>query len=163
MDKERPSRMAQKFKEAAEQGWEPDAIIAPEPFRAEYYFFYGTLMDPKTLARVLKLRHSPELVPARITGYSCKLWGPYPALVDGPCGNNVHGMAYMVQSPAEQQHLEIYETHHYKDRACMIKLKDGKNGEKVVLGRTFVWNEDKSKLKEGIFDLQDWQKKNSEK
>jgi Gamma-glutamyl cyclotransferase, AIG2-like len=86
--------MARKFQLANEHGWKPESItIVPKVFSPEYYFFYGSLMDSATLMKVLKLLHQPELVPARITGYSCKLWGQYPALVDGPAGNDVHGMA----------------------------------------------------------------------
>lgn len=54
--------------------WQPDPNIAYEAFPKEHYFFYGSLMDHSTLANVLKLRHPPELLPAKIFGYSCMLW-----------------------------------------------------------------------------------------
>ena len=128
------------------------ASINVDTFRKELYFFYGSLMDPSMLARVLALRHSPELIPAKITGYCCKLWGPYPALLDGPADVEVEGMAYEVQSRTEKLRLERYETHHYKNSACIIELQDGRK----VPGRTFKWNADPALLEDGTFDLNDW-------
>jgi gamma-glutamylcyclotransferase (GGCT)/AIG2-like uncharacterized protein YtfP len=127
--------------------------IEDTAFRKELYFFYGSLMDSSTLARVLRLRELPELRPAKIVGYHCKLWGPYPALVDGPSDATVHGTAYEVQSPAERERLEWYETYHYKNSACSIELEDGR----MVAGRTFKWNEDPALLEEGTFDLNELQ------
>jgi gamma-glutamylcyclotransferase (GGCT)/AIG2-like uncharacterized protein YtfP len=151
--------MARKFQLANEYGLVPGDTFVPEleGFRKEHYFFYGSLMDPATLIKVLKLRHQPELMPAKITGFSCKLWGPYPALVDGPPGNIVHGIAYVVERPSHLDLLEFYETNHYENMPCRIELQDGRE----VHGRTFVWNADEVELTEGTFDLKDWQKKNS--
>lgn len=133
--------------------FERDPNFDYHAFRPEFYFFYGTLMDPSTLAGVLHLQHSPKLKPAKITGYSCKLWGPYPALMDGPPGALVHGMAYEMQSPKEQKLLEDYETEQYRNGYCIIELE----GDQEVMGRTFKWKGDNSLLKEGTFDLKDWQ------
>ncbi|KAL1982631.1 hypothetical protein VTN96DRAFT_1066 [Rasamsonia emersonii] len=58
-------------------------------FKIEYYFFYGTLMDPSILAKVPKHPSRIEPRPAKIIGYSTKFWGDYPALIDGPPGNPV--------------------------------------------------------------------------
>lgn len=145
--------MARKFLNSGGQAWEPDPTYDYNAFRKEFYFFYGTLMDPKTLAEVLRLPSRPTCYPANIIGYSCKLWGPYPALVDNPPGAIIHGMAYEVQSPEEVNYLQAYETDNYKPRGCLIEFEDGKE----VAGKVFKWNADKSLLKEGVFDLKDWQ------
>ncbi|KAH0536379.1 hypothetical protein FGG08_006753 [Glutinoglossum americanum] len=79
-------------------------------FRKQPYFFYGTLMDPATLARVLGRPDQPVLRPAKVIGYRCMMWGPYPALIDDRSGATVHGVVYEIQSPEEVKLLEAYET-----------------------------------------------------
>lgn len=56
--------------------------LTDSPFQEKLYFLYGTLMDPSTLASVLKQPGRPELHPATMTGYSIKLWGEYADLVE---------------------------------------------------------------------------------
>lgn len=146
-----------KFIQADGRTWDPagDAKDFPawDAFREEPYFFYGTLMDPSVLAEVLKLRDPPTLVPAKIAGYRCKLWGQYPALGDDLNGSVVHGKAYVVQTLSQRKRLEAYETDHYKIAPCQIKTQDGKE----IVGSTFVWAGDEAELREGNFDLKDWQ------
>jgi len=43
-------------------------------------------MDPSLLRSILDLRTLPKLRPARILGYTVKLWGPYPALFRAEVG-----------------------------------------------------------------------------
>ncbi|KAF4435544.1 poly polymerase [Fusarium acutatum] len=90
------------------------------------YFVYGTLMDPKMLADVLRLKEQPKLRPAKIVGYSKKLWGQYPALQDGPQDAQVSGAVYHVQSVAHAKRLAEYETNSYKAKPCFIQYMDGK-------------------------------------
>lgn len=97
--------MARKFQHTGGRSWEQNPDYHYNAFRKEYYLFYGSLMDPPTLARVLQLPSRPQLYPAKIEGYSCKLWGPYLAVVDRPTGAIVHGMAYEVQSFEEAGRL----------------------------------------------------------
>lgn len=65
-----PSAMARKFLAAEDDDvWKPDmdTIAAHEAtVRAgkETYFFYGTLMDPRTLQRILGLKERPQMKPA---------------------------------------------------------------------------------------------------
>ena len=73
------------------------ALWHPPPFRKELFFFYGTLMDPTTLTKVLNLTEPPISHPATTAGYHIKLWGAYPALLDGPCGAKIEGV--VVRSP----------------------------------------------------------------
>lgn len=141
------------------KAWEGIPHHGYNAFRKQYYFFYGTLMDSITLAKVLQLRNRPQLRPAQLVGYSCMRWGPYPALLDGPPGATVYGMAYEIQSPKEVERLRAYETDNYTIKSCWIDFKDGEE----LAGSTFVWNADKALLKEGAFDLKDWQMNNLEK
>lgn len=150
--------MDRKFLCSRGKGWEQNPDHDYDAFRKEYYFFYGTLMDSSTLARVLQLPSRPMLYPAKIVGYSCKLWGPYPALEDGPTGAIVDCMAYEVQSSKEADRLQMYESDNYEPRGCMIKIQDARK----VGGKVFKWSENKALLKEGKFDLKDWQMKNFE-
>jgi gamma-glutamylcyclotransferase (GGCT)/AIG2-like uncharacterized protein YtfP len=148
-----PSLMARKFLQSQGRAWEGDPNVDYYAFRKELYFFYGSLMDPSTLAHVLELRDRPQLLPSKIIGYSYMLWGQYPALLDGPAGAPVYGMAYEVQTQSEKERLEFYETSHYRKGYCLIRLQDGRQ----VIGRTFLWNADTALLKERTFDLKDWQ------
>ena len=91
-------------------------------------------MDPKTLAQVLRLPFRLTTQPAKIVGYSCKLWGPYPALVDNPPGAIVHGVAYEVQSSEEVGYLQAYEADSYRHRGCLIEFGDGRE----VAGKAFI-------------------------
>ncbi|KAH8094751.1 hypothetical protein BXZ70DRAFT_357158 [Cristinia sonorae] len=54
-------------------------------------FFYGTLSLPHVLQRVLGLYEAPMLLPASVSGFEVKMWGPYPALVRSGEGNLTKG------------------------------------------------------------------------
>lgn len=153
------SPMARKFFAAGDgDGWQVDDAVlemqeAAEREKKKPYFFYGSLMDASTLKRVLGLEERPQLKPASIVGYDIKMWGPYPALQDGPPGNVVPGMMWEVEGTKGKDRLAEYETCNYKECGCIIEMGDGSN----VWGTTFMWNGDASELKEGSFDLKDWQ------
>jgi hypothetical protein len=55
-------------------------------------------MDPALLSEILGLPEKPRLRPAMLLSYSPKLWGQYPALVDGPPGAVVEGRVYDVST-----------------------------------------------------------------
>ena len=115
-------------------------------------------MDPARLTDVLHLKERPTLQPATIIGYHCKLWGPYPALLNGPCGAKVEGVVFEVQSEEQVKLLQDYETKRYRKDFCQIQLRDGS----IVQGMTFVWRSDVEELREGVFDLKDFQMKQLE-
>src|SRR3569623_666811 len=85
MIKERPSLMLRKFmrhlasKGASENhtssqrpegpSYSPESCWPYGPFQKQYCFFYGTLMDQSTLARILQLPEPPSMRPARVVGY----------------------------------------------------------------------------------------------
>ena len=110
---EKPSILARKFQLLAEKdkfrGLEgehglrlpaTETSLAGEVgiFKRRYCFFYGALKDPVRLAAVLHLPdgQAPYLRPAKLVGYHIMLWGQYPALLDGPPGNEVLGVAYEI-------------------------------------------------------------------
>lgn len=86
---------------------------------------YGTLMDPHTLSRVLKFsRPGPVMRRAKIKGYGTRLWGPYPALLDGEQPRSVDGMACEILSRTQLDRLAEYETDMNRLRTCLIQLLD---------------------------------------
>jgi hypothetical protein len=70
----------------------------------------------------------------------------------------MYGMTFEVHTP-EVERLEAYETDRHRNAACIIYLK---GDEDEMTGRTFVWKGEQDKLKEGEFDLKDWQMKRLE-
>lgn len=120
------------------------------------YFFYGSLMDPSVLRRVLNLPERPQLRPASIVGHHVKMWGPYPALrvTNEATRTAVRGMAYEVKGGKMKDRLAAYETGNYSEYRCLISV-DGSKDE--IVGTTFLWAGDDALLKEGSFDLRDWQ------
>jgi gamma-glutamylcyclotransferase (GGCT)/AIG2-like uncharacterized protein YtfP len=132
-----------------------DSLDLPKR-ESSHIFLYGTLMDPEQLRKVLQLEHTPSLQPATTVNWKIMLWGQYPALVFKP-GNITHGMAYEVQKESQMEsHLDLlktYETEAYKVQGCVIKFGNGRE----TMGKTFVYNGDENLLKEGSFDLKDWQ------
>jgi gamma-glutamylcyclotransferase (GGCT)/AIG2-like uncharacterized protein YtfP len=138
-----------------------DAAYVSKPskgFRKQHYFVYGSLMDRKTLAKVLGRAEKPDLLPANVIGYKTMMWGQYPVLLDKP-NSTVYGMTFEVRTLEEEKRLEAYETDRYRNAACFIYLK-GHKGE--MWGRTFVWKGEQDELREGQFDLKDWQMKRLE-
>ncbi|EXL74000.1 hypothetical protein FOPG_10817 [Fusarium oxysporum f. sp. conglutinans race 2 54008] len=122
------------------------------------YFVYGTLKDPKMLADVLGLEEKPALRPAKVVGYSRKLWGQYPAMQDGPQDAQVSGAVYYVQSVAHAKRLAEYETNSYRAKPCFIQYTDGKEPDEDF-GHVFMFVGDPRDLQEGEFDLGKWLKR----
>lgn len=122
-----------------------------------FYFFYGTLMDPKMPTEILDLdpETKPELRPGKILGYETKLWGQYPALIKGPPGSVVEGMAYNVQTVEDGEKLAAYETRYYETQPCPIKYTDNKEPA-TEDGNVFMFAGDPRELSEGGFDLKVW-------
>lgn len=63
-------------------------------------------------------------------------------------------MAYEVKGSKMKDRLAAYETDNYREHRCLISV-DGTKDE--VMGTTFLWAGDDALLKEGSFDLRDWQ------
>lgn len=134
----------------------PSPTLPPLDVGPKWYFFYGTLTDPRTLRRILNLPQDPILRAATVYGHSLALWGQYKALVDGETGETVHGFVYLVQSAEEEAKLERYETSAYGVRHCRMYLEDGEEPS-TLRGYTFMYAGDAEALKEGRFDRKLWQ------
>jgi cation transport regulator ChaC len=132
-----------------------EALKAMNP---RVYFVYGSLMDSATLQAVIKAREPPILRPAKIFGYHIKMWGRYPALLDSRPMLIISGMAFGIGEfeDVDQicQRLQDYEGPNYKPLQCYVQFE---GDEERVRAITFEWVGDKSELKEGAFDLKDYQ------
>ncbi|KIW68924.1 hypothetical protein PV04_04836 [Phialophora macrospora] len=109
----------------------------PLPAQDQYpvwYFFYGTLGDPRILTQQLGV-HEPELIPAHIENGRLGTWGgKYKALFDTctPAKAKVCGKAFLVRDREQEDALRFYETDKYEVVRCRIVTGDG-----VLLGLTF--------------------------
>lgn len=155
---EKASGFWEKFKYA--QGAFNDAPISGVPIdplapKTGPHFFYGSLMDPALLMEILGLEETPTLQRATVIGYSCRLWGQYPALVNGPEGGVVEGAMYDVQTEKHAARLAEYETKAYMAVPCQINLV-GRDEPAKVFGTTFRYVGPDIDLSEGEFDLKTW-------
>ncbi|KAJ5793653.1 hypothetical protein N7457_000252 [Penicillium paradoxum] len=128
--------------------------IPPNPpthdaFLPGYFFFYGTLMDPPTLASIMQVPKAPPMHPARVVGYSVKMNGPYPALVWGPPEHAVDGVACQILAREHFERICGYEEG-YEANPCYIEVL-GKEGASVdaIKGETFIWKGDYGELRDG--------------
>ncbi|PYH73136.1 gamma-glutamylcyclotransferase family protein [Aspergillus vadensis CBS 113365] len=122
------------------------------------YFLYGTLMDPSMLQDILSLDPDPkiDLRPAYVTGYACKLWGQYPAIIPAITSSSaVNGVVYRVESVEHGVKLASYETGWYRAEPCEVVYTDGKEPGREK-GHVFVFVGDERELSEGVFDLRVW-------
>lgn len=156
-DEERNAYFAesQGTSDVCEDGWPQD------PIRDEQCFFYGSLMDPQTLSQVLKSSKSPPVMRrARVRGFRTKLWGTYPAFIQGQTFDFVDGMVVCEPlSPTQLDRLDAYETDKYRRRSCLIEVLNNDGSIKETIeGITFEWNGRLEELQEGTFDLTQWKK-----
>lgn len=135
----------------------PEPSETPPPIGL--YFFYGTLMDPGMLRDILGLEEKPVLRPALINGYTCKLWGQYPALVRQQAPDeNVAGAVYQVRTGEDAQKLAYYETSNYRPGPCSIRYTDGKEPTTDEC-HAFVFVGNPKSLSDGEFDIGMWLKR----
>lgn len=109
------------------------------------------------VSEILGLKEEPQLRPAYLLGYKCKLWGQYPALLDAP-GSIVEGAVYHVQTEEDGEKLAAYETNNYHPESCLIRYTDEKEPSED-LGYTFKFVGDTRDLIQGQFDLRLWLKR----
>lgn len=122
------------------------------------------------LVEILSLESTPELRPAYLEGFRCKLWGQYPALLPGESENKdqsanqsqcarasqrVEGAAWRVRNAGDAEKLASYETRHYMPVPCEIQYLDGK-APVVEGGYVFLFVGNQKDLSEGEFDLRVW-------
>lgn len=112
-------------------------------------------MGPFFFSKVLNLPEKPILRPAELIGYPLKLWGQYPALVDGPAGAVVEGMGCEIESERHAEKLVRYETRAYRPAPCPIRFTDRQEpGE--VSGTTFEFVGNTMDVDNGKFDFVVW-------
>lgn len=131
-------------------------LIAEQPYKPVYYFFYGTLTQPKILSHILDLMEQPILRPGKIISYALANWGQYLALVDGEPGQEVTGYAYAVQSAEDELKLARYETDAYEAVPCEVWFTDGGTPAREQ-GMAFKYAGDDEALKAGRFDRKLWE------
>ena len=68
------------------------------------------------------------------------MWGQYPALIEGPPGAVVQGVAYEVQTAEAATKLATYETDAYVEHACVIQIKGGDKVSGMIF--IFKWRDD---------------------
>ena len=159
---------ALKLRGARPDHWLEDHVRKPRPdlysLPTGPYFLYGTLRNPSILSEVLHLTEEPEMRPACIVGYARKMWGQYPALIDGEPEAIVHGSVYVVEKREHAEWLAEYETKNYAARPCSLHYTDDEDGarptpENGVGGYTFKYAGRSHDLSEGEFDLDVWLKR----
>lgn len=156
------SKFALKIKNAP-PGWFYRSPKPPRPVdyfepRTGPYFLYGTLADLNMLRDILSLDHEPILRPANVVGYTCKLWGQYPAIIDGEMGATINGAVYIVKSVKDARRLADYETENYETKPCKINYTDGKEPQ-IQHGQLFMFAGNTGDLEDGNFDLSVWLKR----
>lgn len=118
-------------------------------------------MDPGMLRDILDLDERPVLRPALVTGYDCKLWGQYPALLNAEqemLERSVAGVVYHVRTEEDAKKLAGYETGNYRPQSCSVSYMDGSEPA-TDEGYLFVFVGDRRRLTEGKFDLDVWLKR----
>jgi hypothetical protein len=91
------------------------------------FFFFGTLMDPEVLERVLdRPIAGEELTPARLMGFRRvrSARGTYPLLVPGP-GGIVNGMLLKAASLRDARRIIHFESEEYDSRWLTVQAADG--------------------------------------
>lgn len=126
-------------------------------------FFYGTLQDPKFLARLLSLSKAPKLTRATLHDFKLKTWSAYPIVVS-QAGSLVEGMLWEGATEDQFECLEGYEGYAYKWVETEVEVKaagDGTSGVGEVVKkkavRVFVAREPESdEIEEGTWSLEEW-------
>lgn len=130
--------------------------LSDQPCRRVYYFFYGTLTEPKILSHILDLKQPPILRTAKLIGYALTHWGQYSALINGKSDEELIGYAYLVESINDELKLARYETNAYEQVSCIIRFTDDQDPAQES-GMTFKYAGDDEALKAGRFDRKLWE------
>ena len=101
-----------------------------------WYFFYGSLKDPSTLASIAGLERPPNVIYAKVCRSEIRYWGQHAVLVYGKTSAVVEGVAWFVPSAEMINRLRAYETDMYYDGFVEIEFGNGQksNGKDVPMG-----------------------------
>jgi gamma-glutamylcyclotransferase (GGCT)/AIG2-like uncharacterized protein YtfP len=140
--------MKRKFDDSMKNG---GAFHVPQmpharPATSSWYFFYGTLTDPKRLAQIAELDEEPTMTKAKVCRSRLKYFGHYPVLCIG--NGIVDGVAWFVPTSDIVERIREYESDAYKEYPKFVELENGEE----ILAMTFVWNGDQEDLED-----EDWQ------
>lgn len=136
--------MKHKFDDSMRNG---GAVHVPQkprvrPATPSWYFFYGTLTNPKRLSEVAELDEQPTMTKAKIIRSSLKYFGHYPVLCTGNA--TVDGVAWFVPTSSIIERIRQYESDAYKEYPKFIELENGDE----ILAMTFIWNGDEEDLED---------------
>jgi hypothetical protein len=112
--------------------------VATEAILIPLLFVFGTLLDPKTRARVLGRPERPrETVPALLHGCE-RVWARgrrYPVLIRDPAGA-VDGLLLTQLSARDRARLRVYEGREY--RLARVRVRVLGNDARAVWARAFM-------------------------
>ncbi|KAK6354886.1 hypothetical protein TWF696_004017 [Orbilia brochopaga] len=135
----------------------------PKDFQPTLFFFYGSLMIPEWLQKVLELPEPPVLEKAHTRVLKTKLWGQNPALIarttedwdeyDEDPDPVLSGCSYTVSSEEHLKRLIEHQGKNYKIGRVLL-VYPGEN-RMPIEANTFVWKGDPEdpRLTDGKFDV----------
>ncbi|KAI9702194.1 MAG: hypothetical protein M1820_006276 [Bogoriella megaspora] len=140
--------MQRKFDDSTRNG---GAVHVPQELRVppaipSWYFFYGTLADPKRLAQVAELDKEPTMAKAKVMRSCLKRFGHYPVLCIG--SQIVHGVVWFAPTSEIVERLREYESDAYREYPKFVKMENGDE----ILAMTFIWNGEEEDLEDGDKD-----------
>jgi gamma-glutamylcyclotransferase (GGCT)/AIG2-like uncharacterized protein YtfP len=126
MDKDEFRRRRWQQAREAGGGYMSTATREP-PAKPNWFFFYGTLMNPEQLARVAGLDEKPELLEAAVKNRKLMYWGQFPALCHGE--ETIYGVMWYAPTAEIVERLRAYETDAYRETFLRMYPK---NGEPII-------------------------------
>ncbi|KAI0023215.1 hypothetical protein F4780DRAFT_776998 [Xylariomycetidae sp. FL0641] len=149
-----------KQEKEAEADEHPKVEFAFAPFDC---FFYGSLQVPAILRMAADLPEGEELGlrAGSVAGWKIMRWGPYPMLVPDPTtpsSSEIPGQVWRCETLDRVSRLGRYESCAYKLACVDVKLAAAATTGEVLAGcRTFVRAEEDEVLREGPWNLADFQ------
>jgi gamma-glutamylcyclotransferase (GGCT)/AIG2-like uncharacterized protein YtfP len=145
MDSPPSRKQSEGMKEKFQQAAEPAIVLQTTrdaTYRSQpgWFFFYGSLKDPKFLAEVVEIDEELEVIEAEAEGKCLKYFGSYPVLCSGL--DTVAGVIWHVPNAEVVQRLRDYESNAYCERPAAVRLKDGQ----ILNANAFFWNGDEEDL-----------------
>ncbi|KAJ3127827.1 hypothetical protein HK098_005721 [Nowakowskiella sp. JEL0407] len=132
-------------------------------------FVYGTLMIPNIYLSVITQstnryipdlddvgRNMPKTFEATLKQYK-RLQvkrAHYPAIIPASEQDSVKGLLYFVETEADMEHLDWYESSRYERIIVPVEIKDEKGNTRTAYANTYVWNDDKKCLETHDWDFE---------